>query len=295
MTSDIANPEQSPRPDSKLVFMLTVAASSQDDEKGNAVLWRPLTASELNQIRQRCSLLASWLEPGRPAAVAEAVARMLVSFGGRLRTMHDAVIVTAGYVAALANLPLWAVEQACKRFAAGLVAAAEVEADHIDRSFPPSSAQLAIVVRALVSPLRDEERKLRRALYGTLAPPRPAPAPPPLPDPEQAAKQAAAEAARAAGVARVQAMLDEYHRAVAKNDLEAAQEEIRKAQIAAERKARNDQNIIDGYLAAGLPAPVVPPGGILVSLPMMLLCGWVIRKTEGGRAVLEKSSQGGAS
>jgi hypothetical protein len=89
---------------------------------------------------------------------------MLLGFGSARASEEDAEAVVTQYVTVLANLPLWAVQRACRRFASGSVTKAECP--DWKRAFAPSSAQLCHLAQGLVQTFYVEERRIADALNG---------------------------------------------------------------------------------------------------------------------------------
>jgi hypothetical protein len=112
----------------------------------------------------RCEQLKAALLPARQSDVAQLIGQLFLGFGSARANVDDAQAVTAQYCIALAGLPLWAIREACRKFASGNVTA--WECPHWNRSFAPSSAQLSTLANAIASPLYEEARKIDDVLTG---------------------------------------------------------------------------------------------------------------------------------
>jgi hypothetical protein len=112
----------------------------------------------------RCEQLKAALLPARQSDVAQLIGQLFLGFGSARADADDAQAVTAQYCIALGGLPLWAIREACRKFARGSVT--EAECPKWNRSFAPSSAQLSTLANAIASPLYKEIRKIDDVLTG---------------------------------------------------------------------------------------------------------------------------------
>lgn len=224
-------------------------------------LARALSADERAALGRRKEVLDRWLAGGPPARATASIARMLMGMRGEAVGEEDAEMIAAQYAFALRELPHWAIERACTRFASGLVRPEEVGTKSIDLAFRPSTAQVAGVARALCGPLEGQRGEIEKILRGIVAGARP-------PGPR--------------GTAAVNRHLDGLDGAAAVRESRRA-EEISARQPDVER--RTNAARAEEYRRAGLRAPE-PKGGLITSLPMMLKAGFTVREAGGGEKVL---------
>lgn len=249
-------------------------ATDERDDKGFFILRRQLTLPEKQALHQRLAVLDPWLAAARHREVVSTVAQMLMGFGGKAHSTMEAAAVTATqYATALAPLPLWAIERACMRFATGMVKADEIGEKEIDRSFAPSSAQLAIVAREMVRPWGEERTRIYLTVNG------------------QPRRRPMSDAQREESSKRVGAMLDEFKGRIGPTEDEFMEEEARLRERSAENMKRARAAIIDEYVRAGLDPPADRPGKVLVSLPMMLKRGYTIREVDGKNVLVGYGSE----
>jgi hypothetical protein len=137
------------------------------DREGRCILAFEPDASLRSQLQIRLYKLQAELLPARPADLAPVVARMLLGFGSTRASEEVEQAIVTQYVTVLADLPLWAVEKACRRFARGSVTKAECPDWKL--AYAPSTAQLCHLAEGLVLELRREERQITDTLNGVPA------------------------------------------------------------------------------------------------------------------------------
>lgn len=248
--------------------MLLTLTTGDRDQRGNFVLREPLTPQQRESLQIRSAALGPWLASAPRHAAAAAVTRMLIGFAGKPMSEKEATAVAAQYVGAMHGVPIWAVERTCTRFANGEVKPDEVGAKHLDRSFPPTTAQLRMVAIELVRPFGEEAVRIGMTLRGSLE-----------------NRETPEEHAR--GKERIAAMHADFKARMGAKHLEEAQEDERqKAARTAEIMHREAEARANEYLEAGLEPPEPNEAGITVSLAMMLKSGWIISTLGDGRKVL---------
>lgn len=136
----------------------TVAAIMNTvQRKGQAVVASVLpTSSQREQITARLAVVRRALLPlDRAMAERERAARAIAAMlsGWVNARVADPAAKVSAYVAALADLPVWAVEQVCHDVARGRI-------EGLDAAFPPSAAQLHQLCEDAVSRLRKEANDL---------------------------------------------------------------------------------------------------------------------------------------
>lgn len=119
------------------------------------------TAEQREVLKIRGREIADGLKPadGNQArtVISALVNRLLVTYPQSERVSEqDARAAIAGYVDALADLPLWAVNAACQGWIRG-------EADG-DNRFRPSAAELRTLAQRKLMPFRQEVEQIRRIL-----------------------------------------------------------------------------------------------------------------------------------
>jgi hypothetical protein len=155
------------RPDRALSDALDTLLTDDVDREGRRTLAYAPDAKLRSRLQIRLYNLQAALTPARPADLARAVTDMMLGFGSARASEEDAEAVVTQYVRALEHLPLWAVEQACLRFARGRVT--KSECPDWKRAYAPSTAQLCHIVEASVAEFWDEERRITAALTGVPA------------------------------------------------------------------------------------------------------------------------------
>jgi hypothetical protein len=137
---------------------------TDDVDRGKRILAYAPDAKLRSLLQIRLYKLQAALTPGRSADLARTVAEMMLGFSAARVSEEDAELVATQYVKALGHLPLWAVAQACLRFARGRVTKAECP--DWKRAYAPSTAQLCQIAEALVRNYWREEARINAALTG---------------------------------------------------------------------------------------------------------------------------------
>jgi hypothetical protein len=153
-----------PLPDRALSDALDSLLTDDVDRGGRRILAYAPDAKLRSVLQIRLLKLQAALAPGHPPDLAEAVVEMMLGFSAARVSDDDAELVAAQYVRMLAHLPLWAVQQACLRFARGRVT--KTECPDWKRAYAPSTAQLCHVAEALVREYLREESRINTALNG---------------------------------------------------------------------------------------------------------------------------------
>ncbi len=106
-------------PDRALSDVCDDLLTGDKDRGGRAILRYSPDAKLRSRLEVRRLELQAALTPALPADLARTVTEMMVGFSSARVNEVDAEIVVAQYVSVLADLPLWAVQMACRRFARG--------------------------------------------------------------------------------------------------------------------------------------------------------------------------------
>jgi hypothetical protein len=155
-------------PDRVLSDALDSLLTDDVDREGRCILAYAPGAKLRSLLQIRLYKLQTALTAARPTDLARAVSEMMLGFGSARASEEDAEAVVTQYVTVLAHLPLWAVQQACRRFARGRVTKAECP--DWKRAYAPSTAQLCHVIEASVAGFCREERRITAALNGVPTP-----------------------------------------------------------------------------------------------------------------------------
>lgn len=262
-TSELYPPRAAPEVSALVKTIVTFRPSSSDLP---VELARALSVPEREALSARAGVVARWLRPGRQAEIARSVSGMLLGFG-RSMSVEEAMEVAAQWAHTLRDLPEWAVERACMRFARGEVRAAELGVERLDVGFAPSTAQLHRVAAAISADLENERQKIDEVLRGTASLGAPAPA-------------------RRANAA-VGAKLTEHLRMKAEaRDAEQVERQLRIEAESDQRRREEFARAERTYRDAGLEPPVWKPGDVPVTLQMKLRFGWTTEEVEGRRTLL---------
>lgn len=232
---------------------------------GGIILKRRLSGREVSILRDRRDVLSRAQRRGTASEIARAVGGMLLGFGGRSMTAKEAAAVATTYVQALEDVPLWAVMDACRRFAAGKVTAEEIEEARIDRSFAPSSAQVAMVARKLADPFALECVKIGQLLLGKVRED--------FPEPTAEERERVSQKLTALA-GSLKSMSDPD-----------GQDAASRARREAESREASQIAILREYHAHGVEPPAANASGMIPSMPMLLKMGWTIRLVDGRRVI----------
>ncbi|EJW11263.1 hypothetical protein A33M_3341 [Rhodovulum sp. PH10] len=156
---------------------------------GRPVLRRALRADEREALVARVARLRAALVPFGPAdrqALGAALAGMMMVYPSMQRAGDEAAAVAAGYLAALAGRPRWAIELVCDRVRTGRVAEC--------REFCPSAPKLAALSDAELIPYRMAIHRLDAVLVATVVLPAPAKSRPRVSRPARSPADAASPA-----------------------------------------------------------------------------------------------------
>lgn len=144
---------------------------------GDRALVRALTDAERHALEARAGALRPALDGfARPAdddRVAAAISAMFGSYRSMRQQGADAIALVDSTMRALAQFPAWAIEAGCLSIQTD---GYEVERDgecHRERHWPPSDAEVVVVVRRLVKARRDALENAERLLAAPVAPPEP--------------------------------------------------------------------------------------------------------------------------
>lgn len=250
------------------VEALRLAQSFHAMLEGHEVLVDRLpTAVERQQLSARADALAVALRPIGESSddrggASVAIAAMLVGYGAGRKDKAAAETV-AVYLEHLGGIPLFAVRAACDDVKCGRVYDVEKRTGNripLDPDFPPSTVRLRSVAQKHVDELAIEKWRFDRLLRAKriIAPP-------------------ISEAERARMAENFKGLQRDMASRSAATELEEAE---RKARLADEARARNEQTIVAEYAALGLEP--VRNGGILCSLSMMKSAGWHVEEVNFG-------------
>ena len=227
-----------------------------------------LNGAEREMINRRLGMITPHLVPADRRKIKEQVVQMMSGFGSASGDDDGAMATIAQFVKIMEGLPLFAIQRACMRWAAGDVKPDEVHEQSLRRGFPPSTAQLRIVAENIARPHRDEAATAHALLNAKKAP-----------DPKDKSEDAKA---------RVRAMHTDARRSLdgyTEAERQIAREEAERAEQ--RRIERGNTAIIEKYRAAGLdPVYLDDAKTMPVSLEMMLLNGHYIETLSDGKAVL---------
>lgn len=237
----------------------TVLLDAERDPVGRTILKRQLTEAERAIAMRRRYALESPLVPATRREIREVIEPMMAGLGMAAMTDDESKVIVAQYVATLMGLPLFAIAQACGRFARGEVKAEELGLKKFPLGYRPGTDQLHVVADRIAQRYRAELYTARALLSAKVM--------------LAAPKISQEDRERAAN-----AMKDLARNLGAKAALDDAEREAR----AIERQAKMARETIEReYLRLGLDVPENPPGGILTSPAMLMKNGWTIEKVEG--------------
>src|SRR5262245_48217427 len=151
-------------PDRALSDVCDDLLTGDKDCGGRPILRYSPDAKLRSRLEVRRLELQAALTPAPPADLARTVIEMMVGFSSARVNELDAKIVVAQYVSVLADLPLWAVQMTCRRFARGKVTKAECP--DWKPAYAPSTAQLYRLAEASVVKYWDEEQRIFAVLNG---------------------------------------------------------------------------------------------------------------------------------
>jgi hypothetical protein len=137
------------------------------DRRGRAILRYSPDSKLRSRLEVRRLELQAALTPALPADLARTLTEMMVGFSSARVNEVDAEIVVAQYVSVLGDLPLWAVQMACRRFARGKVTRAECP--DWKPAYAPSTAQLYRLAEASAVKYWDEEQRIFAVINGVPA------------------------------------------------------------------------------------------------------------------------------
>ena len=256
----------SPIPDDSATRLLVDSLVAFRHYDGRYELRRDLTHDERQALKARSSAITSHMKAARSDYIVECVMMLMMGWGSG-RSEADAQAVASQYASVLYGLPGWAIKRACNLWAIGHVTPDQIGAKSIDRSFPPSAAQVRLVAEDVVRPYMQEYARLMRTLAAMVVP------------------RELTREERDASAARLEAIRDDLEQRNAAANLEADAADIdadfRRQQATRKAGQRTDALILAEYKARGL----TPPEGQLLSLSSLLSLGWTI---EDGRLLRPK-------
>jgi hypothetical protein len=151
-------------PDRAIADALDGLLTDEKNRDGRRILAYALPAELRSILQVRLYKLQAALVPGEPGHLAQIVAQMLLGFSSARVSETNAEAIVTQYVTVLTHLPLWAVQKACKRFAAGRVT--KTECPDWKLAYAPSTAHLCRVAEASVHEHWCEEIRINAALNG---------------------------------------------------------------------------------------------------------------------------------
>lgn len=222
---------------------------------------RALTASEAERVRARLTVVDHWMRRGDHDAMVTSINFMISGMSDAPVSDAEAEVEAAQYAYICRDLPWWAVERACTRFASGQVRPAEIGGERVSLRYAPSSAQLNVIATRIAAPLKSEQDALKVMLAGNVI----------APTPREDGKTIPGN---------VQAWLDmrrmSQRGATVERDLRIAAEAGARAEIA-ERQRRK------GFADAGVE---LPPPRMCMSLAWYLEHDWTIETLEGRKVLM---------
>jgi len=160
----------SPPADPELSRAVATLRSSMRDD---ACLTEPLSGMTRGRLSMRLDLLRGCVKQATTDQIQHEVTRLMTSYPSlRGASATDAAAMVYQYAEALAGVPLWAIQDACKAIARGAV-------PDINPDFAPSSARLRQIVDGYVSAVHLEARGIKQLLEAPVV----------LPDNEEMAKR----------------------------------------------------------------------------------------------------------
>lgn len=245
------------------VMARIVDAVCDGTEDGKPTLRRALEPAERGALEARVAELDRWLKPGAHEDLTESIVRMLSGMTGRSETAENALEIGMQYAKACLDreLPFWAVERACLRFASGQVKGSDVQDPSYSHSFGPRSAHVCILASSIVADTRAERAKLDGILK---------------------AVPGRSRAERPHSVPAQDWKLRRMEEAAAEDDRRRAATQ----QSPADLLAKAQQDVAEQYIRSGLEPPTWKPGQIPVSLAMMFKRGWRIETIGGVRTLV---------
>ena len=251
----------------KLIFGM---ATRDRDENGKMLMLRALTTPEREAISNRMHQLAGPLAPAADGKIKAAINQMFLGLGGSATGDDmEAAAMLAQYVATMRGLPLFAIKQACGRFARGEVTADEVGEERIIKGIRPSTAYLRIVAEKIARRYWDEASVGSLVLNGVVA------LPPPVKT--EASREHVAKVIKETAAKLAEQDLEERKRDVADG--------IRRED---EATRRHRETILADYEARGLEPVYWDPATkkMLVAVSTLLTMGWTIEDGPNDRPVL---------
>jgi hypothetical protein len=234
---------------------------------GRRQLRRALHSSERAVLERRASdlriALAPYARPAQDDRVAAAIAELFGAYRSMRERGDDVVARVDSAMRLLRRFPAWAIETACVTIRRNGYKVAEKGQTRTERHWPPSDPEICGIVESVTA---SRAAALAGAVDLLDAPiSRDVPTPPPA----EAAKE------------RVRDSLEAFQQ---RGETVPTQEQAGRdaARIEAHRK-QDEQDRLDEYRRAGVEPPEFK--GIVVSLPMMLKQGWVIREIDGKRVL----------
>lgn len=204
-----------------------------NEPDGSKTLARPLTGDARAILERRLRDLDRLLMPMRGAEIQRASAAIAAMLGGFLSARSgDTKSVLTAYTAALNDLPLWAIEEACRKITRGAL-------PDINPDFAPSAARLHQAVGELLIGLQGERHSIKTILETKPK--------------DEEATPADARDRIVAGFAKLQSEL--HGRSSGGSDAD----KRRKAEMHQRQIERNDADIIAEWRAVGL-EPIMSQG-----------------------------------
>lgn len=227
---------------------------------GPRTLQRAPTDEERATLQRRAAALAPAMLPFQRPEEDDRVAVAIADLYGSYRSMtergENALARVRAASNALADMPAWAIEEACLDIRRRGYEVIEDGRSRLEQHWPPSDPEIHAVVAKAVTQRRSALASARALLAAPVEPA--APPKPPAPS--------------------VDASLAAFKRENADRHLaEIAAEDERREKQAVEHRRKHIDAILADYRRAGLDPPEVKDG-FVTSLPMMLKCGWRIEQ-----------------
>lgn len=252
----------------EITRLLSTFGGGERDRDGKLMLPRPLTPPERVMLQKRRDVLFKNFMQSSPrdhSRVKALVAMMRLGFSSKASTEDEEDVINGQYAYALANIPAWAVERACMRFASANVTAADVGVKVLDLTWGPSTAMIAHLARSISQPVHKEARAIADLIAGVPAPRTEAP--------EDRARNAEA----------ISKMTAETVAQLSMDSIEREADDRRRSDAMRERAAAQLEMRRQEYRDAGLEPPT---GTTFASLPMTLKLGWSIQDSPSGGRIL---------
>lgn len=121
------------------------------------------TESERRDLTSRADDLRRALNRAEALDIAREVLALMAGYPSVRMNREETARMSAAFVSALANLPLWAIRKACENWAAGRV-------PDTNPSFPPNAVQIKLEADRIAAPRRHEFGRVETILKAEVIP-----------------------------------------------------------------------------------------------------------------------------